>query len=126
MKLFRYLRNSQVDVIILIITITLVVLFFIKNPYEADELPGIGNFTPFMALLALYIFGFIWRIGVLVDLMDEHITDPQVRRQLKLGRFVGERKSRGKTDLFSTVLKMLIFLGGISIFVAFIINIIKA
>lgn len=81
-KIFRYLWRDKVDLIILLLTVMFGVLgmtSYFRNQHTQE-----GNFSYWIVLLILYIIGAIVRIGIMLDVMNSSIKDPEIRRTLSL------------------------------------------
>jgi hypothetical protein len=103
-KIFRYLFRDKVDFILLLICIALMVKNF----------PGYAV----LGIFVLYIFSVMWRMGNLMDIINENVTVKSLRQKLGLYPVPGVRPVK-KLTIFGLIVTIIFWIGTIGVLVYF-------
>ena len=106
-KFIRYLLRDRADLILLLVVISVIIKDFDQN---------------FMWIgLVLYIFGVMWRMGTLMDTLNDNVTLMNLRVKLGLHPITGQIKYVYRTT-FAKIVEAIFWLGTIGILVFYIMD----
>ena len=92
-------------------TLILTVVFFLKNETTSEIMLKEGNFTPFLAFCASYMFYAIWRLQKKNDYLNEYVTNQDYRQLLNLPYEIGGVNYKPRGTVFGWIINKIIFLG---------------
>ena len=112
--IWRRLSRDWIDTIMIVLMISMVVSWFVKSSYYDYSKEGIafGDWTPFLAVFALWGFRLMMWYSRTWELIDKHVTDNKIRREVfHLGPY-DEPPRKVRLNWFEYLVRIIITAGG--------------
>jgi hypothetical protein len=95
-KLLSYISRSGVDVILILASIAIAIRMYDTNMMASGLL----------LFYSIYVFGFILRMGISTDIINDYVVDKKVRKEMNLHPIPGEVYINKQT-VFATIITVL-------------------
>lgn len=108
--IIRYFSQSAIEVILLLVFIALIIKMYKDEPL----------LSAMLGLFITYILSVIFRIGQLLDTIDNYVSDVETRLKLGFGMRIGSIVAKRKKTILEKIVKLSVWLFIIAMLTAFV------